>query len=63
MKNTSNQISVVASNIIAVVNDKGGVGKSVLSKYVLATLAKEKYKTVNIYEIDNNNKKAISTVV
>ena len=30
MKNTSNQISVVTSNIIAVVNDKGGVGKSVL---------------------------------
>ena len=57
MKNISNQISVEASNIIAVVNDKGGVGKSVLSKYVLATLAKEKYKTVNIYEIDNNNKK------
>lgn len=57
MKNISNQISVEASNIIAVVNNKGGVGKSVLSKYVLATLAKEKYKTVNIYEIDNNNKK------
>ena len=37
MKNISNQISVEASNIIAVVNDKGGVGKSVLSKYVLAT--------------------------
>ena len=44
------------STIKCVLNGKGGVGKGVVSR-VITALSIDKYKHINLYEIDNNNKK------
>ena len=43
------------SNTYVVCNNKGGVGKSILSKYVLPTVLYKKDMIINVYEIDNSN--------
>lgn len=43
-------------NIKVVANGKGGVGKSVTAK-ILATVGSDIYNEINLYEIDDNNKK------
>lgn len=44
------------NSIKCITNGKGGVGKGVLSR-VITALAIDKYNIINLYEIDNNNKK------
>lgn len=44
-------------NIKVVANGKGGVGKSIQSKYILPTILQDQYSEINVYEIDNNNNK------
>ena len=44
------------STIKCVLNGKGGVGKGVVSR-VITALSIDKYNHINLYEIDNNNKK------
>lgn len=41
-----------------VINSKGGVGKSILAKYILPTLIyrKNNNANINVFEIDNSNK-------
>jgi len=44
------------SNVLVVVNTKGGVGKSIIASQVLPVLFRESSKKIKIYEIDDNNK-------
>lgn len=46
------------NNVIVSINTKGGVGKSILSKYVLPAVLYKKGILVNVYEIDNSNAKS-----
>lgn len=46
------------STIKCVLNGKGGVGKGVVSR-VITALSIDKYNHINLYEIDNNNKKVV----
>lgn len=43
------------SNTYIVLNEKGGVGKSITSKFILPTLLYIPGIKINVYEIDNNN--------
>jgi cellulose biosynthesis protein BcsQ len=47
----------MATFVIA--NTKGGVGKTIISHMVLPTLFLEDDKTINVYEIDDNNKTSL----
>ncbi|WOE70123.1 hypothetical protein RZR97_00745 [Hydrogenimonas thermophila] len=45
---------------IVVANTKGGVGKSIISHMVLPTLFLDDDKTINVYEIDDNNRTSLN---
>lgn len=58
MSKENKEVRIVENkDVFVVVNPKGGVGKSAISKFFLPAilLEKEPEKKVNIYEIDNNN--------
>ncbi|SFP02044.1 hypothetical protein [Hydrogenimonas thermophila] len=44
---------------LVVANTKGGVGKSIISHMVLPVLFLEDDKTINVYEIDDNNRTSL----
>jgi len=44
------------SNVLVVVNTKGGVGKSTIASQVLPVLFRDFDKKIKIYEIDDNNR-------
>jgi len=44
------------SNVLVVVNTKGGVGKSTIASQVLPVLFRETDKKIKIYELDDNNR-------
>jgi len=44
------------SNVLVVVNTKGGVGKSTIASQVLPVLFRDTDKKIRIYEIDDNNR-------
>jgi len=43
------------SSVYVIVNEKGGVGKSITSKFILPTLLYKPDIKINVYEIDNTN--------
>ena len=43
------------SNVLVVVNTKGGVGKSTIASQVLPVLFRESNKKIKVYELDDNN--------